>query len=396
MKILLLKTFARVAERRKYNLQEEGIAKEFIRQGHECSLVFYSGEKEHREEIVSFDGDKKFLIHWTPAAKIHDYCFFNKKILRPLVKQADIILTEEFEQWESCFLALTYPHKTIIYNGPYDLSQKVTPWKALDVIRIGGLKRTIRIGIKAIHEAVFLKKMLRKNITIVTKSNLAQKTIESKGFRNVRVVPVGLDIEKFNGYVETVPIRTDLAALPLLYVGEIQFRRDIIFMLKLVRRLRDEGVPATLRLVGSGPDNYVDACKRLCRELNIEAYVEFSGQIEQASLPGIYKGHPVFLLPSKYEIFGMSMLEAMFFGGIVLTTFHGGSDIVIQNAVNGFILRDNDQDSWAKTLIAIHKNKIDVGKISENARLTVINDYTWKKSAAKFIEIFEDKRRENR
>ena len=377
-------------------MQEEGLAKEFIRQGHACSLVYYSGKKEYWTEEVSFDEDKKFLIHWIPSIKIYDNCLFNKKILDPLIKQADIVLTEEFNQVESCLLALRYPLKTVIYHGPYRWPEAARPKKTGSAFGAAYGKRVLRKIIGRIYQAIFLKRMLQKNTVFVTKSNLAKDEIALKGFRNVQVIPVGLDLEKFIGYTDTGPRLFNQTVLPLLYVGVLHDRRNITFMLKLVRQLRDAGIPVVLQLVGTGADKYVDECKYLCRELDIEGYVTFSGQVDQSSLPQIYQAHPVFLLPSKHEIFGMVMLEAMFFGSIVLTTFHGGSDMVIQNGVNGFILPENDLARWSQALVKIYGEEYDSQKISRNARITVSSNYTWEKSAMQFIDIFEKKLLVNR
>lgn len=62
--------------------------------------------------------------------------------------------------------------------------------------------------------------------------------------------------------------------------------------------------------------------------------------MEQKYLSGVYNLADFFLLPTEYEIFGMVLLEAMYYKTVVLTTDNGGSSTLIDNGRNGYILKD--------------------------------------------------------
>ena len=55
----------------------------------------------------------------------------------------------------------------------------------------------------------------------------------------------------------------------------------------------------------------VSPLEELARELGIADHVVLLGHVPQADLPALYKGASVFLYPSRYEGFGLPILEAM-------------------------------------------------------------------------------------
>lgn len=97
----------------------------------------------------------------------------------------------------------------------------------------------------------------------------------------------------------------------------------------------------------------------------------------------------MFVLPTKYEIFGMVILEAMFFGLPVVTTLNGGSSTLIDNEKNGFIKEFNVKE-WEKSIIDIIDNEDYKAKIGTEARKKIVNEYTWKVLSKKFIKKYNE------
>lgn len=369
MRILIVRPVSTKPKRSSYNLQEEGIAKQYILLGHDCDLVYYT-DGSYEKEIVSIENGKIFQVHWIPAIKIYDNSIFQRKFLEPLIKAADIVVTEEYEQIQSCLLALKYPQKVVIYHGPYDCEYKSRYKKK-----------------SQIYDIFFRKKMLRAHIQFATKSEKARRTILAKGFTNVKTIPVGLDLSKFP---KIEPLEAGSNSLNFLYVGELEERRNILFLLEIIAKMKKKSFPVHLTIVGNGLESYVNMCYRRIDELQIKNEITFLGSITQADLPNIYLNHSIFLLPSRYEIFGMVLLEAMLFGRIVLTTDNGGSETLIHHGNDGFILEEDNVNEWVACLENIYFDRIDIQKISNNAREKILNNYTWKQSAFKFLSLFHE------
>jgi glycosyltransferase involved in cell wall biosynthesis len=94
----------------------------------------------------------------------------------------------------------------------------------------------------------------------------------------------------------------------LLYVGAVQARKD---PLAAARAAREIGLP----LVVAGPERDPS----LARQLS-ELGAELRGYVEKAELANLYRGAAALVLPSRYEGFGLPVLEAMACGTPVVAS----------------------------------------------------------------------------
>lgn len=107
-------------------------------------------------------------------------------------------------------------------------------------------------------------------------------------------------------------------------------------------------------MVGDGPERPM--AEELCRELGIDDDVRFVGK--QQDMEEIYAISDLFLLPSEYESFGLSALEAMAAGTPVVATNSGGLPEIIIHGVNGFMSNIGDVESmgnFAKEILSNEK-----------------------------------------
>lgn len=117
----------------------------------------------------------------------------------------------------------------------------------------------------------------------------------------IDVVPLGVEPEWIEAGV--APARIDGVARYVLFVGETEGRKDLATLLSAMAKL-----PAELRrstaLVVAG---------RVAASATIPqgVRVDFAGEIDDASLASLFAGAAVFAFPSRYEGFGLPVVEAM-------------------------------------------------------------------------------------
>ena len=84
----------------------------------------------------------------------------------------------------------------------------------------------------------FLKIKRNKNIPCLTKSEAAAQTLKDKGFLDVTPVGVGLDMENLEPVsTEDGKINSTERPYRLLYVGKLEERRNLFFLLEVFRKL---------------------------------------------------------------------------------------------------------------------------------------------------------------
>lgn len=357
---------------RTYNEQEIGLARALSKKGYRCSIAYYGGNIE-KKEIITLDG-YDICMYLFKGHDLLKNAFFNNYDC--IYNQYDILLPITYDHYETYHIAMRFPQKTIVYHGTYFAPfNKAYNYKC------------------RIVDKIFIKGYKKNNTHFVTKNRLAADFLISKGINNVKVIGVGFDAEQMN--CETM-LASDLTEKLntykkegyklLLYVGRIEERRNIMFLLDVFCRI-NKCEKVKLVIIGTGNEKYKKKCERFIASHNISDDVEYVERMEQQYLPQIYKQADLFLLPTSYEIFGMVILEAMYFGVPVLTTLNGGSDILIQDGITGFIIPELNIDKWTKKSVEILNR--DNSSLADLAHETIVNNFVWDVLVEKFIESFE-------
>jgi len=117
--------------------------------------------------------------------------------------------------------------------------------------------------------------------------------------------------------IATVRARYGLPEGFIVTVGTIEPRKNLSRLLDALQRLRKKGDNARLVVVGSKGWLYEGFFHHL-EELQLGDAVLLPGYVPDADLPAVYSAARVFVLPSLYEGFGLSVLEAMACGTAVV------------------------------------------------------------------------------
>jgi glycosyltransferase involved in cell wall biosynthesis len=104
-----------------------------------------------------------------------------------------------------------------------------------------------------------------------------------------------------------------------LFVGTLQPRKDPLAALEALAL-----VPGDLRLVLVGPDKGSGTeARQAASRLGLNARVEFAGHVEKRRLAELYRSAACLVFPSRYEGFGLPVVEAMASGTPVVAAAGG-------------------------------------------------------------------------
>jgi glycosyltransferase involved in cell wall biosynthesis len=354
-----------------YNLQEIGFCKEFVEHGFDCDILYYS--QSDKTECIYNSSGRKINVLWRKGIKILRTGIYPSILNKKFLGQYELIITTEYSQIMS--LLLTFYHRNVVlYSGPY-----------YNMFKIPLMEKIYDI---------FISKIINKRIKRkFVKSELAKLYLEDKGFDNIKVLGVGLDITEFENNVElndkAKKILDDIGDKKyILYVGSIEERKNSKFIFDVFQQVYENDKSIYFVVIGKGKDNYVDQCysniSSDCRRNIIHVT-----QLENKYLKYIYEKAEMFLLPSKLEIFGMVLLEAMYFGLPCITSFNGGATTLIKTGDNGIVIQDFSIELWTKQIISLLNDKSLRDKLGSNARDTIINNFTWEKVCDNFIQTIE-------
>lgn len=134
---------------------------------------------------------------------------------------------------------------------------------------------------------------------------------------------------------------------------------DVIRMFEKVRK----ALPSKLLMIGDGPER--QNAEDVCRNLSICNDIRFLGKQEQ--MDEILSIADLFVLPSQYESFGLSALEAMACGVPVISTNVGGIPEINVQGVTGYLSNVGDVEDMAKNALGILEDDATLQRFKEAA-----------------------------
>jgi glycosyltransferase involved in cell wall biosynthesis len=166
----------------------------------------------------------------------------------------------------------------------------------------------------------------------------------------------------------------------LLFVGALQPRKDPLVAIEAL-----ELANADLRLIVVGPDKGSERDARLTvSRLGLDDRVEFTGHVDRDELARLYRGAEALVFPSRYEGFGLPVVEAMASGTPVVAAAAGAVPEVVGDAA--VLVEPGDPVALAggiERVLADRKRLVDAGL--ERARL-----YSWTETARQTLAVYRE------
>ena len=376
MKILIVRTFPDIMNIESYNVQEIGLAKALIMAGNVCDIILYNGKNKDYMQEYTFESDGKvyaYKIYW-----LHGYNLIKNGFMpsaKKIIKQYDVIQVDEYDLIYSWWLYTKQIRPTVVYHGLY--YSEYTK----------GYNLKCRV-----FDQMFLRWHRHDRVVALTKSEKASDFLRQKGFQYVHTVGVGIDQAQFENTGEKIvcPIKKRSDKFRLLYVGKIEERRNSLFLLEVFQKLKNRIDNVELIVIGTGEESYLSMFKEKAQTMIENGDMTYLRRASQKELALVYENCDLFLFPSNYEIFGMVLLEAMYFGLPVLSSDNGGASVLIKDEENGIIIDDFQQESWVQAIDNLIRDKEKYSIIKEKASQTIKERFLWSHLADKFLEAFEE------
>lgn len=132
----------------------------------------------------------------------------------------------------------------------------------------------------------------------------------------------------------------------IISCSRIDAIKGLDVLLKALAILRDKGLKFHYYMIGEGPE--LKSLKDLCRNLNLNEYVTFSGY--QTNVEEWLNGTDIFTITSYQENHSIAILEAMRAGKAIVATNVGGNGESIRDGYEGFLVPAGDSNALAEAL----------------------------------------------
>lgn len=262
----------------------------------------------------------------------------------------------------------------------YDLVLRIMP-ETMPFYRVKMLELYLKYSLNEADAIIAISESTKKDIT------------EHYGISSdkITVTHLGVDRGVFRpdvgqGTINSVKEKYSISGDYILYLGTIEPRKGIDRLLKAFLTVKSRfGKPVKLVLAGGIGWKVSELVKQI-RSLADGGDLIYTGHVSDSEAAALYNGAKVFVFPSRYEGFGIPVLEAMSCGCPVITA--GCSSLPEVAGEAGILFDGDDNEALVEAMLrvldedALRKSMSEKGL--ERSRL-----FSWEKTAEATRKVYE-------
>lgn len=199
----------------------------------------------------------------------------------------------------------------------------------------------------------------------------------------IKIIHLGIDIDNFVNEDRDADEESEEYAL---FVGRLEFKKGIDFLVKVWREfVKRNEKNRRLVLVGKPGFGYEKILEEIDK-VNLGDSLEIVGYVSDKELVDLYRRAKVFVFPTRYEGFGLPVLEAMSLSVPVLA-----SDLLVMREIiddAGLLAEFDNVEDWVNKLDDIFSDEEMRQLLIEKGRLRV-KEFDWSKTARKTARLLE-------
>ncbi len=208
----------------------------------------------------------------------------------------------------------------------------------------------------------------------------------------VSVIPYGVDLDMFTAKTQRAQSDAKVEgdsgqAITVGAVSRLSPEKGFEHLLRAVALLRDAGTRVDVLFAGDGPSRA--SLERLAAELRLDG-VRFAGHVEHADVPDVLRQIDIFAMPSTWEGFGVSAVEASAMAlPVVASNIHGIPDVVIDGET-GLLVPPADPRALADAIARLAADPALRERMGAAGRAFVEREYDWRDNARLMERLYDD------
>lgn len=351
-----------------YNSQEIGLGRALARKGHE--VMIYKGiDPSEKEEKVQVE--KNLTIWYLPMKHLGAHGFMDCKYLDPQLKAL------------FCF-----GDQQIFLPHVYRWCRR----RRIPFVAYVGTAHSLDSNFKSkVMNALFAAGTLRiyKKNPVLAKTSAAKEELRQLGIPHAVIAPVGLDtavLKKNIPAVEKMRLRKEHGFeaddVILCNVSRLSWEKRPLELIDLFLQVKGKK-KFKLIIVGNGP--LEEELNEKIRKNGLEKEVKIYPNVPYEKMWEIYEMSDYYLNMNKGEIFGMAIMEAVYYKTSVAAIRALGPSVTLKD-MKGHKLCEND-DEMAEWITGPYPSEKDLQESSEKMAST----FTWDRCADAFLQASSEK-----
>jgi D-inositol-3-phosphate glycosyltransferase len=173
--------------------------------------------------------------------------------------------------------------------------------------------------------------------------------------------------------------------LRLLIVTRLDAIKGVDVAIRALAELTQER--AVLRILGQGDEHYVEHLHHLARRMGVSDRIEWGGMVPRDRLPEEYENADMLLVPSRYETFGVVIVEAMAAGLPVIASNVGGIPDVVKGGCCARLVQADNPAALARAIRELSENPEEVARLRDEGERRA-RDFEADAGVARWLELY--------
>jgi glycogen(starch) synthase len=188
------------------------------------------------------------------------------------------------------------------------------------------------------------------------------------------------------------PLRRAAASTTVLYSGRFVRRKGLNDLLAAIPRVLERTTRLRFVLVGGWPGATVEetASRTMPALRRNTGRVRFTGWLSPEGVRRQYRRAHVLVVPSRYEPFGMVVLEGMLHGLAVVSTRGGGPAEILEDGRTGILVPPGDASALADEILRLHHDPEKWARLVEEAGREVRGKWLWSQRVQRVIDLYRE------
>lgn len=170
----------------------------------------------------------------------------------------------------------------------------------------------------------------------------------------------------------------------VLYVGRFDPYKNLVTLVEAFAAVHRERPEARLLVVGPPDPRYPEPRNR-ARALGVDGAIRWNGYLDAAALRKAYQEADVLAVPSRYEGFGLPVLEAMACGTPVVCSRAASLPEVAGDAA--LLVEPGDARGLADAILRVLSDPL-LAETLRHRGLARAHEFTWKRTAQETLDVY--------